>query len=85
MARATREMHDICLAACRSLKAADPALDARAMDRAYPPAAGTPEHERMLDVLALNGVASGWAASTSVPECDMVRAAAVLVRLGVRP
>lgn len=85
MPRATPEMHDTCLAACRILKNADPALPARAMGRTHPPASGTPEHALMLDMMALDAVASGWAASMHVSERDMARAAAVLARLGVRP
>ena len=84
MARATYEMSVACIAAKDRIKAADPVAyaDSRVI---RPRAPGTAQYDFWMDLSALDAVSGGYLARISVSKSDMARAAAVLLRHGVRP
>jgi hypothetical protein len=69
----THELHDTCIALFGILKARDPELSARALARGVPLTQGTPEHSLMLDLNALDSVASCFATGDRPAKRDLQR------------
>ena len=76
----TRELHDNCIALAASLKAADPALTAKALVRGAWIATGTPEHALLNDLLALDAVAVCFPTGSKTKVKDLRRVEAILAR-----
>jgi hypothetical protein len=78
MVKISRDLHDRCIARFRAMKAADPALAAQALARGVPLTPGTPAHDLMLDLLALDAVASSFSTGLSARAPQMKRALALI-------
>lgn len=78
MAKISRDLHDRCIAQFRAVKAADPELAAQALARGVPLTPGTPAHEMMLDLLALDAVASSFSTGLKARAPQTKRAMALL-------
>ena len=80
MARITREMHDTCNALFRQIKARDPELSARAMDRRAILLDGTPEQALCRDLCALSDTASSFATGIAPSRKTLKRVEAIITR-----
>jgi hypothetical protein len=78
MAKISREFHDRCLAAIKTIKARDPVLAEQAMARGVPLTRGTPVHDLMLDLIALEDAASSFATGLSARAAQTKRAQALI-------
>jgi hypothetical protein len=75
--------HDKCIAAGAVLRDRDPVLYAKATARGVPITCGTPEHDLLLDMDALNAMAASFATGDRVSARQQRRAARVIVATGV--
>jgi len=78
MAKISRDIHDRCIARFRAIKSGNPELAAQAMDRNAVPAAGTPAHEMMQNLLALDAVASSFSTGMKARAPQVKRAMALI-------
>lgn len=77
----THSQHNACIAARKIIRDRDPALFEKATVRGVWLTKGTPEHTLMLDLSALDAVASSFATGARVSKANQSRAERLLATL----